>query len=224
MGIRQTPDNNMATALRVVCVLASVVAIHGFTPSTMFGSRVVSHRPFLSKDPTMAVLKPEQIPFASSLGKKKIPDKKAWANYGPKPEKGKAVGGTVQRVDICIVQDAAGKLYALGNKAPPTGQPLEFGKVNSKAGTIADPTFGTEFSLKTGNVVGKWLPGGIGFLLRNLFPEPQVVLTFPVRGKGNNVEVQININAAKQFAALLEGYPRRSRAGYRKLLLSAQYT
>merc|ERR1711924_52386 len=93
MGIRQTPDNNMATALRVVCVLASVVAIHGFTPSTMFGSRVVSHRPFLSKGPTMAVLKPEQIPFASSLGKKKIPDKKAWVNYGPKPEKGKAVGG-----------------------------------------------------------------------------------------------------------------------------------
>lgn len=156
----------------------------------------------------MAVLKPELIPFASALGKKKIPDKKAWAVVPgvKKPAPGKAAGGLATAgskssggLDICIVCDKGGKLYALGNKAPPTGQPLEFGKVDSAAGTISDPTFGTKFSLKTGQVVGQWMPGGVGFLLKNLFNEPSGVSVFPVRAKGDKVEVQINVNALVQF-------------------------
>merc|ERR1712130_542305 len=93
--------------------------------------------------------------------------------------------------------DPKGSVYALGDKCPPVNQPLSFGKVNAD-GTIEDPVLGTKFSLKTGEVVGKWCPSGIGKLLGGLF-DPIGVPTFPVKKKGNVIEVQVDVNAKANF-------------------------
>jgi len=92
--------------------------------------------------------------------------------------------------------DTNGSVYALGDKCPPVNQPLSFGKV--EAGTIQDPVLGTKFSLKSGDVVGAWCPGGIGKLLGALF-DPIGVPTFPVKKKGANIEVQVDVNAKANF-------------------------
>ena len=82
------------------------------------------------------------------------------------PKPGKAISCTPGGLDVCIAVASDGLIYALGNKAPPTGSPLSDGVVSKD--TIKDPQYGTEFSLKTGQVVGKWCPGGIGFLVGKL--------------------------------------------------------
>lgn len=104
--------------------------------------------------------------------------------------------------EIAIVNEK-GKLYAISNKLPPTGQPATFGKLSGD-GTIRDPTTGTKFSLKTGEVVGKWCPSGVGLLVGAL-TAPSKVATFPVKKFGRKIQVQINVNAKAQFE---QGYWR----------------
>ena len=66
------------------------------------------------------------------------------------PKPGKAVSCTPGGLDVCIAVATDGLIYALGNKAPPTGSPLSDGTVGKD--TIKDPQYGTEFNLKTGQV------------------------------------------------------------------------
>jgi nitrite reductase/ring-hydroxylating ferredoxin subunit len=112
------------------------------------------------------------------------------------PKPGGATSGVAGGLAICIAVDPNGSVYALGDKCPPVGQPLSFGRVN-KDGTIQDPVLGTTFSLKTGDVVN-WCPTGIGKLLGGLF-DPSGVPTYPVRQKGGFIEVQVDINAKANF-------------------------
>merc|ERR1719251_343368 len=114
------------------------------------------------------------------------------------PEKGKATSGVAGGLAICIAVDEKGSVFALGDKCPPVNQPLSFGKVGG--GVIKDPVLGTEFSLKTGEVAGAWCPSGIGKLLGGLF-DPVGVPTYPVRTKGANVEVQVDVNYKANFEA-----------------------
>jgi nitrite reductase/ring-hydroxylating ferredoxin subunit len=86
----------------------------------------------------------------------------------------------------------------LGDKCPPVNQPLSFGKVGTD-GTISDPVLGTKFSLKTGEVV-QWCPSGIGKVLGGLF-DPVGVPTYPVKAKGQTVEVQVDVNYKANFEA-----------------------
>lgn len=83
------------------------------------------------------------------------------------PPPGKATGAIVGGLDICLAVDEKGLVYALGNKAPPTGMPLRDGSV--KGGVIKEAQFGTSFDLESGEVSGKWCPGGLGFLIGKLF-------------------------------------------------------
>merc|ERR1712238_562641 len=94
------------------------------------------------------------------------------------PPKGSATSRVAGGLAICVAVDEKGGIYALGDKCPPVNQPLSFGKVRD--GTIEDPVLGTRFSLKNGNVVGKWCPSGIGNLLGGLF-EPLGVPTYQVK-------------------------------------------
>jgi nitrite reductase/ring-hydroxylating ferredoxin subunit len=93
---------------------------------------------------------------------------------------------------ICIAVDESGKVFALGDKCPPINQPLSFGKVAN--GSIADPVLGTKFNLKSGVVEdGDWCTSPIGKIVGGLF-EPAGVPTYPVKTKGNVVEVQVDVN------------------------------
>jgi len=114
----------------------------------------------------------------------------------PKPGFGtSAVAGGLA---ICVAVDPKGSVYALGDKCPPVGQPLSFGKVDVD-GTIEDPVLGTKFSLKTGDVV-EWCPSGIGKVLGGLF-DPVGVPTFRVRQKAGQLQVQVDVNAKANYEA-----------------------
>ena len=115
------------------------------------------------------------------------------------PDPGAATSGVAGGLAICIAVDPKGAVYALGDKCPPVNQPLSFGKVGAD-GTIQDPVLGTKFSLKTGEVVGKWCPSGIGKLIGGAF-SPIGVPTFPVRKSKNFIEVQVDVNAKANFEA-----------------------
>lgn len=114
------------------------------------------------------------------------------------PKPGKATSGVAGGLAICIAVDSKGTVYALGDKCPPINQPLSFGKVNAD-GTIEDPLLGTKFSLKTGDVVS-WCPSGIGKILGGAF-SPVGVPVYPVRQRGGNIEVQVDVNAKFNFEA-----------------------
>ena len=104
--------------------------------------------------------------------------------------------------EIAIATTKSGKLYALTNKLPPTGQPATFGTL-VEGDLIEDSLSGTRYSLKTGKVVGNWCPAppGIGPLLfRNLVPI-QEVATYQVRKSGNAIQVLVDVNAKAKFEA-----------------------
>lgn len=106
------------------------------------------------------------------------------------PAPGTATSGVAGGLAICIAADEKGTLYALGDKCPPIGQPLSFGSV--KDGCVIDPVLGTRFNLKTGQVE-QWCPSGIGKLVGGLF-EPAGVPVYPLKAKGDVVEVQVDVN------------------------------
>lgn len=113
------------------------------------------------------------------------------------PKPGGATSGVAGGLAICIAVDKKGSVYALGDKCPPINQPLSFGKVNAD-GTIEDPVLGTKFSLKTGDVV-EWCPSfPLGKLLGGAFT-PVGVPTYPVRQRGGNLEVKVDVNAKFNF-------------------------
>jgi nitrite reductase/ring-hydroxylating ferredoxin subunit len=113
------------------------------------------------------------------------------------PKPGRAISGVAGGLAICIAVDEKGGVFALGDKCPPISQPLSFGKVSG--GTITDPLLGTEFSLKTGDVV-KWCPSGLGKLIGGAFSASGVP-TYPVRKTGANIEVQVDVNYKANFEA-----------------------
>merc|ERR1719336_271771 len=110
---------------------------------------------------------------------------------------GTVISGFQYGQEIAIVCDPSGKLYALPNKLPPTGQPATLGSVEN--GTIVEPISMTAFSLKTGKVVGKWCPSPLGqILLKRIIPK-QDVPVYKCRKQGSAVQVLINVNAKAQF-------------------------
>jgi nitrite reductase/ring-hydroxylating ferredoxin subunit len=126
----------------------------------------------------------------------KIANKQKWVVFTEAPEKGEVVSGFQYGQELAFANDG-GTIYAVSNKLPPTGQPATFGELSGK-GVIKEPITGTEFSLKSGKVVGKWCPSLVGNLFGLLIKE-QDVPTFQARKKGNKVEALINVNAKAQF-------------------------
>ena len=133
-----------------------------------------------------------------------IPTKKVWVAFAEardcKP--GTVVSGFKFGQEIAIACTQGGKLYALNNKLPPTGQPATFGTL-IEGDLIEDSVSGTRYSLKTGKVVGSWCPAppGIGPLIfRNLFPIGEATL-YQVRKSGNAIQVLVDVNAKAKFEA-----------------------
>ena len=151
---------------------------------------------------TAAFVGPQKAQTSTALSAKKF---KPSLKYVPcisvedLPAPGGATSGVAGGLAICIAVDPKGSVYALGDKCPPVNQPLSFGKVNDD-GTIQDPVLGTKFDLKTGEVVGKWCPSGIGKLIGGAF-SPIGVPTYPVKKSGKNIDVQVDVNAKFNFEA-----------------------
>jgi len=112
------------------------------------------------------------------------------------PGPGKAISCTPGGLDVCIAVAQDGLIYALGNKAPPTGSPLAAGKVSNS--TITDAQYGTQFDLKTGQVVGKWCPSGIGFLVGKL-QGPSDIPTYKIKKGGANIQVEVDVNYKQEY-------------------------
>lgn len=131
-------------------------------------------------------------------GKSQVPTKKAWVTLieASQVPPGTIEAGFVKGQEIAVANDN-GKLYALSNKMPPTGQPANFGTMLGK-GILEEPITKTQFNMATGKVVGPWCPKGPGFIVGKLVKE-QGVPVFPVRKQGNSIQVQINVNAKAQF-------------------------
>jgi nitrite reductase/ring-hydroxylating ferredoxin subunit len=129
---------------------------------------------------------------------KKIPSTKVWATFASSKElqPGGVVSGFQFGQEIAIAKSQSGKLFAISNKLPPTGQPATFGTVDGNK--IIEPISGTAFNMATGKPEGKWCPSLVGNLLGRLVT-PTDVPTFPVRDRGGKLQVQINKNAKAQF-------------------------
>ena len=142
----------------------------------------------------------------------KIPNKMKWVPFvnAADCQKGTINSGFQFGLEIAVVCDAQGKLYATSNKMPPFGQPTTFAE--QEKGVIVDPVTGTQFSLSTGKPVGTWCPKPPGISkIFQLLTSPTSMPVYPVRKSGNAVEVNINVNAKAQF-----------ESGYWRGILDAQ--
>mmetsp|Transcript_7280 Transcript_7280/g.19819 ORF Transcript_7280/g.19819 Transcript_7280/m.19819 type:complete len:204 (+) Transcript_7280:19-630(+) len=129
-------------------------------------------------------------------------DKYAWTPLVNAADlKPKSVASAVAyNQEIAIIVDKSGSIYAVGNKAPPAGQPLTFSTPTDNL-TIKDPVCGSEFDLQTGKVVpGTWLSSPLpGAILKLFLRDPEDLPTYPVRIKSGKVEAYVNQNAFKQY-------------------------
>merc|ERR1711879_651267 len=106
--------------------------------------------------------------------------------------------------DICIGKTASGKLFALGDKAPPTGLSFSVGG-EVQGETVVEPQYGNAFDISTGMPVGAWCPSPplIGGVIGGLMGGPMAVSVFEVRQDffSGNIEVLTDTNAKKAYEA-----------------------
>jgi len=173
----------------------ATVAKHGHSLNKAFqGGPLPSALRPVSNSPVRAVPDPVMIDKS-----KKIPNKLVWATFASSSElkPGEVVSGFQFGQEIAIAKTKSGKLFALSNKLPPTGQPATFGKIEGD--TIIEPISSTAFKLSTGKVDGKWCPSAIGQLILQRIIAPTDVPVFKVRDQGGKLQVQVNANAKAQF-------------------------
>jgi len=105
--------------------------------------------------------------------------------------------------DVCIGKTDSGKLFAVGDKAPPTGTSLSIG--GEVAGdTVVDGQYGSSFNVFTGEVV-EWCPTPpvIGAIVGSFMGGRQNLPVLDVRTSffGDEVEVLVDLNAKKAYEA-----------------------
>jgi len=105
--------------------------------------------------------------------------------------------------DICIGKTESGKLFAVGDKAPPTGTSISMGG-EVVGETIVDGQWGCSFDVFSGDVI-EWCPSppGIGAFVGNIMGGPQKLYVFDVRQSflSSDVEVLVDLNAKKAYEA-----------------------
>merc|ERR1712216_526044 len=73
-----------------------------------------------------------------------------------------SVGGQADRLvagaAVLVGRYSNGKVWAISAKNSATGTEMFGGKVDEGANTLRDPQWGTQYSLTTGDVQGKWCP------------------------------------------------------------------
>uniref|UniRef100_A0A7S2JEG4 Rieske domain-containing protein n=1 Tax=Alexandrium andersonii TaxID=327968 RepID=A0A7S2JEG4_9DINO len=106
--------------------------------------------------------------------------------------------------DVCVGKTQDGKLFAVGDKAPPTGVSFSVGG-EVRGSCIEEFQYGNQFDVFTGLPVGEWCPSPplIGPVIGAFMGGPQAVYVFDVREGffGGDVEVSVDTNAKKAYEA-----------------------
>jgi len=117
---------------------------------------------------------------------------------------------TLAGLDIAIGKTDSGKLFAVGDKAPPTGISLSQGGY-IEGETVVEPQYGSKFDAITGDVT-EWctFPPILGPAIGLFMGGPTMIATFNVRegggggwvgGGGGGVQVEVDANARKAYEA-----------------------
>ena len=104
-------------------------------------------------------------------------------------------------MDLLVSTDA-GKIYAVDDKCPPIGTPLDYGLILEGA-IIVDPLNKTKFNLATGEHVGPWCPSPpfFGPLILGKLSPPERLGTFPIRAKGGDIQVFLDRQTKEKYEA-----------------------
>jgi len=106
--------------------------------------------------------------------------------------------------DICVGKTATGKLFAVGDKAPPTGLSFSVGG-EVEGDTIVEPQYGCTFDIANGQPVGTWCPSPpiVGGVIGAIMGGPMAVSVFDVRQDffSGDIQVLTDVNAKKAYEA-----------------------
>jgi len=106
--------------------------------------------------------------------------------------------------DICVGKTMGGKLFAVGDKSPPTGLSFSIGG-QVEGDTIVEPQYGCAFNIATGDPVGAWCPSPpiVGSVIGAVMGGPMAVSVFEVRQDffSGDLEVLTDVNAKKAYEA-----------------------
>merc|ERR1719183_385206 len=120
------------------------------------------------------------------------------------PSQSVDVGGQADRLvagaAVLCGRYSNGKVWAISAKNSATGTEMFGGSVDEGMNTLKDPQWGTQYSLTTGDVQGKWCPSPpiIGGIIGSIFPQ-QGVWVPQVREQGGYIEVLVDVNAKAEF-------------------------
>ena len=108
----------------------------------------------------------------------------------------------VDGLALLLAADLAGKIYAVDDKCPPIGTPLDYGQILEGA-IIVDPLNKTKFNLATGEHVGPWCPFPplFGPLILGKLSPPERLGTFPIRAKGGDIQVFLDRLTREKYEA-----------------------
>jgi len=115
-------------------------------------------------------------------------------------EQGEIRTVTLAGLDIAIGKTDSGKLFAVGDKAPPTGISLSQGGY-IEGEVVVEPQYGSKFDVFTGDVMD-WctFPPILGPAIGLFMGGPTMIATFNVRESGG-VQVEVDTNARKAYEA-----------------------
>jgi len=103
-----------------------------------------------------------------------------------------------------VGRTSEGKLFAVGDKAPPTGISFSAG-AEVQGQCILEPQYGNLFNVYSGLPEGQWCPSPpvIGSAIGSITGGPTAIAVFEVRESffGGDVEVLVDTNAKRAFEA-----------------------
>mmetsp|Transcript_16262 Transcript_16262/g.20791 ORF Transcript_16262/g.20791 Transcript_16262/m.20791 type:complete len:197 (+) Transcript_16262:119-709(+) len=176
----------MQISFLAVCMLAAFGFAQAFVPATNFNG-VARAQVASSKAPMQMMAK--------------IASKEEWVPVLKTDEiaPGELVPVETDGLQLLVIADFDGSIYASANICPHLGTPMDQGSLGD--GTIICPLHKSAFSLETGELAGDWCPFPplLGPLVLGKLEPPKNLAVVPVRAKGNSIEVLINRNLKAQF-------------------------
>ena len=133
----------------------------------------------------------------------KILPNMAWQSAGfgaGELEEGEIRTVTLAGLDIAIGKTESGKIFAVGDKAPPTGISLSQGGY-VEGEFVVEPQYGSKFDAFTGDVE-EWctFPPLLGPAIGLFMGGPTMIATFNCRDSGG-IQVEVDTNARKAYEA-----------------------
>uniref|UniRef100_A0A7S2JLW8 Rieske domain-containing protein n=1 Tax=Cyanoptyche gloeocystis TaxID=77922 RepID=A0A7S2JLW8_9EUKA len=115
-------------------------------------------------------------------------------------------------LDVLVVRDFDGNVFAVSNVCPHLGTPLHTGKITAD-GAIVCSQHRSAWSLNTGEVKGEWcpFPPVLGKITGALQP-PAPLLTYGAREVAGQIEVYLNLDAKKNLETKTYGSYFRGEA------------